>query len=151
MSAEPITHATIRFSAMNFLAMREHSAKELQHKLVLRFDDSDLVSEVVDRLTKESLQSDERFCEAFIAMRARQGKGPVRILLELKEKGVAAELIDAAMDAHGQDSYWFELAAKERIKRFGSAVPRDIKDKSRQVRFLQYRGFTGSQINGLFK
>lgn len=149
MPTDPITPATIRFSAMNFLAMREHSAKELQQKLNARFEDSDLVAEVVNRLGEENLQSDERFCEAFIAMRARQGKGPVRILLELKDKGVATELIDVALDAH--DACWFDLAAKERVKRFGSALPQNMKDKSRQIRFLQYRGFNSSQINSLFK
>jgi|SRR5690554_791259 len=149
MSTAPITHATIRFSAMNFLAMREHSTKELQQKLNARFEDSNLVAEVVDRLREEGLQSDDRFCEAFIAMRARQGKGPARILLELKDKGVATELINAALDVN--DTGWYELAAKERIKRFGAALPQDLKDKSRQIRFLQYRGFSNSQINSLFR
>jgi len=33
-----------------------------------------------------------------------------------------------------------------RSKRFGDAMPEDFKERARQARFLQYRGFTSEQI-----
>jgi regulatory protein len=36
---------------------------------------------------------------------------------------------------------------KVRHKRFGSELPEDFKERARQARFLQYRGFTTDQIN----
>jgi regulatory protein len=143
------TSASIRFSAMNFLAMREHSAKELQFKLSQRFTDSEMVREAVAQLTKDNLQSDERFAEAFVNMRIRQGKGPVRIALELKEKGIVGELIARFVDA--QDSQWFDRAIEQKCKRFGAAPVTNLKEKARQMRFLQYRGFTQSQIEATLK
>lgn len=140
--------AAIRFAAMNYLARREHAAGELRDKLVRRFDMPVLIEQVVNQLTEENLQSDDRFTEAFITMRMRQGKGPVRILQDLQQKGVAAELREAYLDASESD--WKDLAREVREKRFGSELPKLPKDKARQIRFLQYRGFTAEQVHSLF-
>ena len=43
---------------------------------------------------------------------------------------------------------WSRLAIEVRIKRFGRAKPLEFKEKSRQARFLEYRGFNLDQING---
>lgn len=138
----------IRLAAMNLLAMREHSAFELRRKLARRFDDADIV-EAVAVLSAENLQSDERYTEAFINMRKRQGKGPVRIALELKEKGVSEAVISIYLDTSDHD--WFDLALAERQKRFGVAEPQNVKERARQMRFLQYRGFTQPQILAAIK
>ena len=81
-------------------------------------------------------------------MRKSQGKGPLRVQQELKQKGIAEELIGAHLGVN--DSLWWDLASEVRQRRFGSRPPTDLKDKARQVRFLQYRGFTSEQIMGLF-
>jgi len=143
MTDKQVTVTDIRLAAMNLLAMREHSARELQRKLGQRFDDTALIAAAIAGLSTDNLQSDERYTEAFISMRKRQGKGPVRIALELKEKGISATLIDTYLDAADPD--WFELASAEKQKRFGAAAPANMKEKARQVRFLQYRGFTQAQ------
>lgn len=143
------TAASLRVSAMNLLARREHSAEELRQKLKRYSDDESLIEQVVARLEADNLQSDERYVEAFVAMRKRQGKGPLRVQQELKQKGVAGELIAAYLDT--SDSLWWDLAEEVRQRRFGSEQPADLKGKARQVRFLQYRGFTSEQIMGLFR
>lgn len=140
--------AAVRFAAMNYLARREHAAGELREKLVRRFDAPALIDEVISKLAEEKLQSDERFTEAFVAMRRRQGKGPMRILQELQQKGVAGELIEVFVDA--SDGEWNDLAREVREKRFGSEPPQLPKEKARQMRFLQYRGFTAEQVRSLF-
>lgn len=139
------TLPAIRLAAMNLLAMREHSARELYQKLGQKFGHEELVGEAIAALTQENLQSDDRYTEAFVTMRRRQGKGPVRILQELKEKGISGDVINDHIDP--ADSCWFASAAAERQKRFGASKPGDMKEKARQMRFLQYRGFTQSQIS----
>ena len=146
--ADNKTTSDIRLAAMNLLAMREHSAHELRRKLAPRFEGAD-VAAVIAVLTAENLQSDERYTEAFIIMRKRQGKGPIRIALELKEKGISETLFNLYLDSSDQD--WFELAVAERHKRFGISEPQDMKEKARQMRFLQYRGFTQPQISSAIK
>lgn len=144
MSTDDATAGDIRFAAMNLLAMREHSVGELRRKLSQRFADNQLIGQAIATLTAENLQSDDRFTEAFVNMRKRQGKGPVRVALELKEKGVNESLIHRYVDA--SEAEWFDSALAEKQKRFGDAPPQNMKEKARQMRFLQYRGFTQPQI-----
>jgi regulatory protein len=148
MSTDSASSASIQFSAMSYLAMREHSAYELQQKLLTKFEAPELILRVIDDLKARDLQSDSRFSEAFVKMRMRQGKGPVRIQHELKEKRVGSELVIASVDE--TSSVWDELARDVRCKRFGEAPPIDHRDKAKQQRFLQYRGFSIPQIQAAF-
>jgi len=134
--------------AMNLLARREHSIAELKTKLAAKDVSPDDIEQTLRQLVSEGLASDQRFAEAFVAYRARRGQGPVRIRLELEQRGVADELITASLDSCGRD--WFDLARKVREKRFGPARPDDYRQRSRQSRFLQYRGFTSEQIRQAF-
>ena len=129
---------------MNLLAMREHSRAELHRKLSQRFDNHPGVDDVLQQLVVDGLQSDSRFAEAFTRMRFRQGKGPRRVAQELADRGVSSGLTQAALQ--DQELDWFELCLNTRARRFGDQAPADLKDKARQIRFLQYRGFDSSQI-----
>ena len=146
---ETISLNAIRFAAMNLLALREHSALELQQKLLQKFAHTDLVSQAITRLTHEGLQSDVRFAEAFIAMRKRQGKGPQLIAMELKERGVLSEHINALLQYH--EDTWLQLARSVRVKKFGAGIPVDAKEKAKQIRFLYARGFNSDAIQHALK
>lgn len=102
------------------------------------------IEAAVAGLAADGLVSDERFAEAFVASRVRKGQGPVRIRMELKQRGVSAELISAHVDAAGLD--WGRLAGNVRERKFGASVPDDFKAKARQMRFLEYRGFSSEHI-----
>ncbi len=45
-----------------------------------------------------------------------------------------------------RDQDWSALALEVRRKKFGEIEPVDLKDKARQMRFLQYRGFESDQV-----
>ena len=139
-----VTSAVIRFAAMNLLSLREHSAKELYKKLTQKFQQEDGVTEVIQSLTAEGLQSDTRFTEAFINMRKRQGKGPLVIAMELKERGIVDELAHRFLESNNDS--WGLLAVTVRRKKFGQSLPQDAKQKAKQIRFLSGRGFSSSNI-----
>lgn len=145
----PPTRAELRLAAMNLLARREHSALELRDKLQRRFGEQSPVAERLDEalagLARDNLQSDERFAEAFVTMRQRQGKGPMRIYQELRHKGVSDALIAAYLDPVDEDT-WRELAREVLHKRFGSEPAETLRERAKQQRFLQYRGFSHEQI-----
>ncbi|MEC9413589.1 MAG: regulatory protein RecX [Pseudomonadota bacterium] len=134
--------------AISYLANREHSAHELAHKLDKAGFDVEQIDDVIQQLKEAGLQSDVRFAESFIRSRANRGYGAVRISMELKERGVAADIITECMNQAEID--WFTLAAEVRCKRFGEEMPDDYKSKAKQQRFLQYRGFTHEQITESF-
>jgi len=134
----------IRFAAMGLLARREHAQNELRQKLRRRFDQHELIEVVIQALADGSWQSDERFAEAFVASRIRKGQGPIRIAMELRERGIRDDLVAAFVDS--SDHSWKSLAADVRERRFGAECPTDVKAKAKQMRFLQYRGFTPEQV-----
>lgn len=133
---------------MDLLARREHSYQELQRKLCVRFADVELVRTELDRLRDERLQSDERFAEAFLHSRAQRLYGPLRIRLELRERGVAEPIIVKVMQDSEID-WQGNLQMLVRSK-FGRAAPADLKEKAKRLRFLQYRGFVGEDTRTLF-
>ena len=129
---------------MDFLARREYGRIELVRKLVDKGFDADVAEQAVGRLNEEGLQSDTRFAESFVQSRINQGKGPVRIRVDLGQKGIGDAAIENALDE--ADADWRTLAREQRMKKFGRARPADFKEKARQMRFLQYRGFEPDQI-----
>lgn len=136
--------AEARKKAMDYLARREYARQELARKLGDAGFSPDAVEQAVSRLTDDGLQDDARFAEAFVRSRVNQGKGPVRIRADLAQRGVAASVIDAAMEE--QDGDWRHLARQVREKKFGPGLPHTFSEKARQMRFLQYRGFEPGQI-----
>lgn len=138
--------ADIRLAAMNLLARREHSVRELRNKLLRRFPDEEMIAEQLQRLTDERLQSDARFADSYARQRCEKGYGPLRVREELRERGVDEADILLVMDALEID--WTALAAEVMRKKFGAAPPRDIKEKARRGRFMQYRGFSLEHYGG---
>ena len=145
VNVEAVNPRDIRLAAMDLLARREHLLQELQLKLHRRFADREAISESLRRLREEGLQSDERFCESYVDQRSGKGYGPERIRMELRKKGAAAELAEFALGA--SEVNWLALARRTRHSKFGEAIPTDFKEKSRQLRFLQYRGFASDTIS----
>ena len=80
--------------------------------------------------------------------RVRRGFGPLRIKLELQERGVPKELVNAHIDFHAE--VWLDTACKEYEKKFGQQVTESVKDRAKRMRFLQSRGFTGDIIQKTF-
>ena len=129
-------------AAMKMLMRREHSKLELFQKLQVKGFDVDIINDSISKLVKQNYQSDERFAEDFILMRFNQGKGPVRIISELKIRGINT------FDLSIFD--WFQLAKEIRQKKFGNKLSLDYKEIAKQKRFLQSRGFNLDQINQAF-
>lgn len=134
--------------AVGYLAHREHSALELAHKLEKAGFDEQEISQTLESLQQAGLQSDRRYAESFANSRINRGNGSVRIRMELKERGVASEIITDVLQQTDID--WFALAAEVRVKRFGEQAPEDYKNRAKQQRFLQYRGFTHDEITESF-
>ena len=98
-----------------------------------------LIEQVLDELEAENLLSDERFTESYIRSRGGRGYGPDRIRQELRQKGLDATLLEDVLSSIDLD--WVEIAVTVREKKFRATVPTDFKEKAKQLRFLNYRGF----------
>ena len=133
-----------RKKAMDYLARREHSRDELYHKMEKAGFAPNAAIEAIEQLQKDGLQNDRRFVDAFVQTRIGQGKGPTRIRAELSQRGIRNAMIHEVLCQTEQD--WFALAHEVRVKKFGARTPAEFKEKARQMRFLQYRGFEPDQV-----
>lgn len=138
-----------RKKAMDFLARREYGQEELIKKLSDKGYIRNVVEKAVRQLTEDGLQSDQRFAESFVQSRISQGKGPVRIRLDLSQRGVEDATVECALDESAAD--WHGLAREVRERKFGFGQPADFQKKAKQMRFLQYRGFEQDHIQAAFR
>ena len=146
---DSLNPADVRRSAMNLLARREHSRRELHDKLLTRYPSaSGVISDEIDRLTEEHLQSDERFAESFVRQRILRGAGPRRLRQEMSQRGISESELARALEATAPD--WYQLAEQTYAKKFGETQPTDVKEKARRVRFMEYRGFSREHYEHLF-
>ncbi|MET0019673.1 MAG: regulatory protein RecX [Candidatus Thiodiazotropha sp. 6PLUC1] len=140
-------YTDIEISAVRFLAAREHSQEELRRKLLKRHYDSDQIERVLEELSASDLLSDARFTEAFVESRIRKGQGPVRIRLELRERGVASQLTEEALEAYADQ--WWNLLKEVHDTKFGCEKADSNKALAKRARFLESRGFPGELIRAL--
>jgi regulatory protein len=135
---------SLRVRAMRFLARREHSRAELKRKLAPKVAEGEDIDAVLDDLAKRGWLSDVRFAEQTARAKARRF-GPRKLAHYLRSCGVDDETIGAGIRNAGVDG----VSSLESIwhSRF-RAAPASEREKIRQVRFLQGRGF---EIDTIFK
>ncbi len=136
--------AAARNDAIRCLARREYGVWELGRKLRQKGHDSDLAQSVLDDLAKAGLLSDQRYAEARVNSLKNRGYGPQHIHMELRDKHIDERVAAAVLQQPA--GYWAALASRVREKKFGPEQPKDFRDRARQMRFLQYRGFSREQI-----
>lgn len=150
---------SLRARALQYLARREHSRAELHAKLLPHAQAEDGLEQVsdsfgsanldalLDDLTARGWLSDERAATQLI--HARRGRfGTQRIAHELRQKGISEDLIVAALPVLKDGE--LEAAREVWQRKFGT-IPQDEKEKARQVRFLQSRGFSLDAIFRVLK
>jgi regulatory protein len=127
----------LRQRALDYLGKREYSYFELTQKLKPFAEESDDIPAILDDFKKRGWLSDARFTEQLV--HARQSKfGSARVANELREKGVADDLIADAVEEVKVNELDF---AREVCRKKFKASPSSREDWAKQARFLQSRGF----------
>ncbi|WFF38123.1 recombination regulator RecX [Moraxella nasibovis] len=149
----------MRWLAFYYLSNRELSQKQLRQKLLDKECDPQMVDELITEFAQKNYQSDERCAFMLIREGVRRGRGKHHIAQSLKTAGInlpysldeliqmadITSLSDGTILADDDDKpehiNWLKLAVEARCKKYGNHLPTDQKQKARQLRFLQYRGF----------
>ena len=132
-----LTGSRLRSYAFAVLTRKEYAKAELIEKLCLYAEDRDEVLELVEELSRENYQSDQRVAETMLSSQKRKGKGPNQIKMKLKNKKVDTALIAEEL----KETDWVQQAYALKVKKYGAEVTKDPKLKAKQIRFLMYRGF----------
>jgi regulatory protein len=136
--------------AVTLLARRDYSTHELKKKLAERGYNEHAREVVVDDLESMGKMNNERYGQNLVAYRARRGHGPARIRNELKKSGLSRADIDAAVKSEDAPDF-LSLARSTRTRKFGPEIPKDRKERAKQARFLQYRGFSNDHIRAVLE
>jgi regulatory protein len=137
--------------AVALLARRDYSSRELRQKLADRGYIEIAIEPVVEELIASNKVNDERFGQNVVAYRARRGQGPARIRQELRRSGLTNEAIDEAVKGSEDAPDFLALAQAARTRKFGPGIPKDRKERAKQARFLQYRGFSTDHIRAVLE
>lgn len=142
--------------ALFLLSRRDYGKAELFARMKRRMYekndgivDEALIEGVLDKLNEQHFLDDDRVVGLLMQGYVRKGYGPLRIKQEMRQKGFAETLVDHHFSQLDVD--WFDIASEVRCKKFGDEIPKDFKEKSKQIRYLQYRGFFGDMVFELFK
>jgi regulatory protein len=142
---------SLKARAIALLARREYSRMELRERLLAGPGEPDAgatgVDALLDELAALGYLSDARFARSVVRQKTG-GYSKRAIASTLKARGVVGDAAAAALagvDVDDQDA----LVALWR-RRFGKP-PADDREKARQVRFLQSRGFPVSAILKLLR
>ena len=133
---------TLRERALGLLARREHSRAELARKLGAAGFSSEDIAPLLDMFEEKNWLSDQRFAESYVADH-RAKAGSIKLAYDLRQRGVSESIIGSVL-SENRDT---ELARAREVwqKKFG-APPANAKEKSKQIRFMQSRGFIGEVI-----
>ena len=149
----------LRWLAFYYLSRREYGKAELKQKLIDKEQDPEKIDALLDEFEEKGYQSDYRTTLMLIRENIRKGRGRGRIKQEFYRKKIAMpgnidELIDMANseseefrefvdpdDSLVEGVDWLKLAVEARTKKYGDTIPVEQKEKAKQLRFLQYRGF----------
>ena len=150
----------LRWLAFYYLSRREHGKAELKQKLLDKEQNPAKIDALLEEFAEKGYQSDYRTTLMLIRENIRKGRGRGRIKQEFYRKKMAmpgnidelidmanaesdefSEFVDDSADNLVEGIDWLKLAVAARIKKYGDDIPTEQKDKARQLRFLQYRGF----------
>jgi regulatory protein len=138
---------SLRARALAALARREYSRRELATKLAPYSENPSEIPELLDDFERRGWLSEQRVVEQVLATRRRRF-GAQRITHELREKGISEAAIGNARDRLEESEV---EAARAVWRRKFKAAPVDARERARQMRFLQGRGFSMDTIRRLLR
>ena len=91
--------------ALNFLAVRPRSVAEVRLRLRRKATPPEILDAIVERLLRVGYLDDAAFARYWIGERARSRPRGARLLRqELRQKGVAAPVVEAALSEHAAEA-----------------------------------------------
>ncbi|MGA2375935.1 MAG: regulatory protein RecX [Candidatus Sulfotelmatobacter sp.] len=143
--------------AVGALARRMRTVAELKRLLRARVEDAEseygktLVELIVRRLKDRGYLNDSHYAAYFSSLRRDNQKfGRLRVVTDLKAKGMHGDVIDKAVDA-AFDGVSEEAQAREYLRKKRLVKPKDRKQTARVFRQLARGGFGTKTIFSILK
>jgi len=135
--------------ALNLLAFRARSARELQRRLTMKGESRERAERVIAKLREVGLINDADFARQVARSKVSTGSSKRRLQQELFKRGVARDVADQAVDEVLEDEAIDQVAVAERVarKRLPSLASADAATQRRRLyAFLARRGHDSETI-----
>ena len=130
--------------AMLFLSYRARSESEIRKNLRKHEIPEEVIEQTLERLRQDGLANDDQFAQAWVENRNTFRPRSRRMMaMELKQKGLADEAIQSAVQNVDDEASAYE-AAQKRAARFKGLEWNDFRKKLSE--FLARRGYSYSVI-----
>lgn len=126
--------------ALNFLAYRSRSEKEVRDRLVRYGYGGDTVDGVLGRLAELGYLDDEGFARTAAREKARK-YGPRRVSADLMRGGVSGEIAHSAVEEAFRENPEHDVAREAAARRYNTSEGSDAQAR-RVYGFLMRRGFS---------
>lgn len=130
--------------AVSLLARRDYASGELARTLSKMTENREKIDKALSRLVECDYLDDNRLITHMIDKHVRKKHGPARIKQEIRQKGFSPELVEQMLEKVDVD--WYAMARELKVSKFGDAVASEAKEKNKQIRYLQYKGFSMDMI-----
>jgi regulatory protein len=136
-----LTLAAARRAAADLLSRRPWTRAELGLRLLRRGAPADIADQIVVDLAERGYLDDAAFALRWVQVRAGRGYGAGRLRAELKARGVAAALIDAALATLAGEAELEQARALARRRLGALRRARPDRAAARLADYLARRGY----------
>lgn len=105
-----------------------------------------VIESVLDDLADRGLQSDRRYAECYVRSRIGKGYGYLRLVEELKQRGIGQDEIPDLSEID-----WNQSITRVYTRKYGNLPPLTPAERASRERFLRMRGFSSDEIRRLFR
>ncbi len=139
-----------RQAALRVLGRRMRTAREMRKLLAGKGHAEREIEAVVARLEEDGYLNDREFAHQWVALRsAHRLYGPVRLAMDLRNRGVAEEFIQEALGERLGADEEMALARKAARKKLSTLRAGGQKGRAALYRHLHGRGFTAPVITAV--
>ena len=117
-------------TALYYLEHRERSSFEVKSHLIAKGFQEEVIEEELNNLKELHFVDDVRYCSDYIRYGIGKGRGPVRLQMELSEKGIDSALIKEAIE----ESFTHQTERDAAMKEARKLLDREVRLKDEQMR-----------------
>ncbi len=136
-------------SSYQLLKFRDRSEKEIRDKLLKKKYPNSAIERVIVHLKDLAYIDDKKFARAWVSFRLNSPFGLKRIILELRQKGIAEDIISETLSEVRKTDIESEVLTTLAQKRLSNLRKRKIdrlKTRQKLYQFLLRRGFSPGDI-----
>lgn len=134
--------------AIYLLAGKDYSSGDMAWQLCRLAENAEQITLILARLSDNGYLNNSRLMAHLFDKHIRKLHGPARIKQAFRQRGFSQELTEQTINNSGVD--WYASAREARIRKFGETPPSDPKEKNKQFRYLQYKGYPMDMISEAF-